>query len=79
MASSSLTVKYAVVIERGPRSYGATVPDLPGCFAVAKTLAGVKQLMRGAIAMHIDGLRDDGLPVPQPRTQVAMIGAKRIE
>ena len=61
-------MKYAVVIEKGPTSYGATVPDLPGCVAVAETLAEVKTLIREALDFHIDGLRQDGLPVPPPTT-----------
>ena len=61
-------VKYAVVIEKGPTSYGATVPDLPGCVAVAETLEEVETLIREAIDFHIDGLRQDGLPVPPPTT-----------
>ena len=63
-----LIVKYAVVIEKGPTSYGATVPDLPGCVAVAETLEEVETLIREAIDFHIDGLRQDGLPVPPPTT-----------
>ena len=61
-------MKYAVVIEKGPTSYGATVPDLPGCVAVAETLEEVETLIREAIDFHIDGLRQDGLPVPLPTT-----------
>lgn len=61
-------MKYAVVIEKGPTSYGATVPDLPGCAAVAETLAEVEILIREAIDFHIEGLLEDGLPVPPPTT-----------
>ena len=57
-------MKYAVMIEKGPTSYGATVPDLPGCVAVAETLEEVETLIREAIEFHIEGLRQDGLPVP---------------
>ncbi len=61
-------MKYAVIIEKGPTSYGATVPDLPGCVAVAETLGEVETLIREAINFHIEGLRQDGLPVPPPTT-----------
>jgi predicted RNase H-like HicB family nuclease len=57
-------MRYAVVIEEGPTSYGAYVPDLPGCVAVAETLAEVKRLIGEAIAFHIEGLREHGDPVP---------------
>ena len=61
-------MKYAVVIEHGPTSYGATVPDLPGCIAVGETLAEVETLIREAIEFHIEGLRADGQPIPPPTT-----------
>ena len=61
-------MKYAVMIEKGPTSYGATVPDLPGCVAVAETLDEVEPLIREAIDFHIEGLRNDGLPIPPPTT-----------
>jgi len=61
---------YAVVIEKGRSSYGAYVPDLPVCVAVAKTEAGVRKLIQEAIAFHIRGLRADGDPVPRPKSQV---------
>jgi predicted RNase H-like HicB family nuclease len=57
-------MKYAVIIEQGDTSYGAYVPDLPGCVAVGESLEEVKQLIREAIAFHLDGLREEGLPVP---------------
>ena len=47
---------YRIVYEQGPTSWGAYVPDLPGCGAVAKTKAEVEKLIRSAIAMHLDGL-----------------------
>jgi predicted RNase H-like HicB family nuclease len=57
-------MKYAVIIEQGDTSYGAYVPDLPGCVAVGETLAEVKRLIREAIAFHLEGLREEGLPIP---------------
>jgi len=64
-------MKYAMVIERGPRNYSAFAPDLPGCVAVGATLEKVKEDMRSAIAFHIDGLRRNGDPVPPPTTDIA--------
>jgi predicted RNase H-like HicB family nuclease len=59
-------MKYGVVIERGETSYGAYVPDLPGCVAVGETLEEVEQLIREAVQFHIEGLQEEGLPVPEP-------------
>ena len=59
-------MRYMVVIERGESSWGAHVPDLPGCVAVGETRDEVIGLIREAIALHIDGLRREGLPVPKP-------------
>jgi len=58
--------KYAVVIERGPNNFSAYVPDLPGCITTGKTIEEIKANMREAIAFHLDGLREDGLPIPEP-------------
>ena len=62
------SMRYAVVIERSSDGYGAYVPDLPGCVAVADTVAEVERLIREAIDLHIEGLREDGQPVPAPTT-----------
>jgi predicted RNase H-like HicB family nuclease len=59
-------MKYAVIIKDGAGNYSSYVPDLPGCIATGRTLEGVKSVMREAIAFHIEGLREDGLPVPPP-------------
>ena len=59
-------MKYLVVIEKGPSSYGAYVPDLPGCVAVAKTQRDVKRLIREAIRLHVEGMRSRGDPIPKP-------------
>ncbi|MFN5592637.1 MAG: type II toxin-antitoxin system HicB family antitoxin [Aphanizomenon sp.] len=58
--------RYTVVIEKGNTSYGAYVPDLPGCIAVAETLTEVQQMIVEAIEFHIEGLIESGLPIPQP-------------
>ena len=64
---------YAVLIEQGPTSFGATVPDLPGCVAVADTREEAERLIQEAIALHLKAMREDGLPVPRPTTQVATV------
>jgi predicted RNase H-like HicB family nuclease len=61
-------MKYAVLIEKGDTSYGASVPDLPGCIAVGETLEEVQQLIREAVAFHLEGLKLEGLPLPEPTT-----------
>lgn len=61
-------MKYAVVIEKSETGYGAYVPDLPGCVAVGETIDETERLIRDAIEFHVDGLRDDGLPVPVAST-----------
>jgi predicted RNase H-like HicB family nuclease len=68
-------VRYAVVIEKGETSYGAYVPDLPGCVAVARTVEEVERLIREAIAFHIEGLREDGMPIPAPTTRAEYVEA----
>lgn len=57
---------YIVIVERGEKGYGAYVPDLPGCVAVGETKEEAAQLIREAIALHVAGLRREGLPVPEP-------------
>lgn len=59
-------MRYAIVVERGPTSYGAYVPDLPGCVAAAQTREEILQLIREAIEFHIEEMREEGLPVPEP-------------
>ncbi len=66
-------MKYAVVIERGPASYGASVPDLPGCFAVGETLEEVERLIDQAVTGHIAVLRERGAVVPEPTTRVSVV------
>ena len=60
--------RYIVIIEKGPKSYGASVPDLPGCVAVAKTRPAVMRLIRDAIELHVEDLRDRGKRVPRPQS-----------
>ncbi len=70
-------MEYLVVIEHGTTSFGAYVPDLPGCVAVGETRREVEALIREAIELHIEGLREDGQPVPKPNStsQVVSIDA----
>ncbi len=63
-----MIVKYAVVIEKGPTSYGAHVPDLPGCVAAAETREEVCALIREAIQLYVEALEEDCLPVPEPQS-----------
>jgi predicted RNase H-like HicB family nuclease len=61
--------RYMVVIEHGDSSWGAHVPDLPGCVAVAESRDEVVDLIREAIALHIEQLKSDGQPVPRPSSE----------
>ena len=65
--------RYLVVIEKANGNYSAYAPDLPGCVATGKTIEEVKARMREAIKMHIEGLREDGLPVPSPRVSAEYV------
>jgi predicted RNase H-like HicB family nuclease len=59
-------MRYAIVVEKGPASYGAYVPDLPGCVASAETKGEVLKLIREAIEFHLGGMREEGLAIPEP-------------
>ena len=63
-------MRYAIVIEKAEGNLSAYVPDLPGCVATGNDVAEVEAQIREAIAFHLDGLREDGLPVPPPASQV---------
>jgi predicted RNase H-like HicB family nuclease len=60
-------MRYGIVIERADGNLSAYAPDIPGCVATGATVAEVRARMADAIALHIDGLREDGLPVPEAR------------
>ncbi|MBI1763399.1 MAG: type II toxin-antitoxin system HicB family antitoxin [Acidobacteria bacterium] len=68
-------MRYAMIIEKGERNYSAYLPDLPGCIATGKTLAEVAQQMQDAIELHLRGLREDGLPNPEPTSLVEYVEA----
>ena len=61
-------MRYVVVIEQGPSSFGAYVPDLPGCIAAAETKHEVLQLIQEAIEFHLEDLKEEGASVPQPHS-----------
>ena len=62
-------MRYAIVIEKGPTSYGAYVPDLPGCVAAGRTAAEARRRIAEAVPLHLEGLRVEGLPIPEPATE----------
>jgi predicted RNase H-like HicB family nuclease len=68
-------MRYAVVIEKGEESYGAYVPDLPGVSSVGDSEEEIIANVRRAIALHLDGLRQAGDQIPEPRTRVAVVDA----
>lgn len=68
-------MRYAVVIEKANANYSAYVPDLPGCVATGTTPHEVEQNIREAIRFHLDGLREDGLPIPKPTSTCDYVDA----
>jgi len=65
--------KYAIVIEKGPNNLSAYVPDLPGCITTGKAVEEIERNIREAVELHLQGLREDGLPIPEPSTAVRYI------
>lgn len=68
-------MRYAVVIEQANGNYSVYVPDLPGCVATGASVAYVERDIRDAIRFHIDGLKEDGLPVPAPTSRAEYVEA----
>jgi len=66
-------MRYAVVIEQADSNYSAYVPDLPGCVATGTTIKDAENEIREAIKFHIDGMKEDGLPIPSPSSAVEYI------
>lgn len=66
-------MRYAVVIEQGGNNFSAYVPDLPGCVATGKTLEEVEREIQEAIEFHLEGMRADGLPIPEPSSRVEYV------
>ena len=65
--------EYTVIYERGSRNWSAYVPDLPGCVATGATVEETESLLREAIALHIEGLQEDGLPIPEPSSVISLV------
>lgn len=68
-------MRFSIVIECAGNNYSACVPDLPGCIATGETVEQTETELRAAIRFHIEGLREDGLPVPEPSTLCEYIEA----
>jgi predicted RNase H-like HicB family nuclease len=62
--------RYGIVVEKAMSNYAAYVPDLPGCVATGATVEETERRLREAIEIHVKGLREDGLPVPEPSSVV---------
>lgn len=60
--------KYLVIFEKAKENYSAYSPDIPGCAATGTTLAETEKNIKEAISFHIEGLKEDGLPVPEPNS-----------
>ncbi len=70
-------MQYVVILEENPESWGAYVPDLPGCVAAGETREEALKLIREAIEFHLDGMKEDGDPIPEPHshTEVVQVNA----
>jgi predicted RNase H-like HicB family nuclease len=66
-------MKYVVIVEKGASSFGAYVPDLPGCAVVGETREEALQLIREAVELHVAGLREQGDPVPEPASSTEYV------
>ena len=67
-------MRYAIVIEKAGNNYSAYVPDLPGCVATGATVEEAEAQIREAVEFHLDGMREDGIPIPQPVSRVDYVG-----
>jgi predicted RNase H-like HicB family nuclease len=65
--------RYAIVIEKAPSNYSAYVPDLPGCVVTGATVEETESLLREAIDLHLEGMREDALPIPEPASLIKYI------
>ncbi len=68
-------MRYAIVIEKAENNYAAYVPDLPGCVATGETMEETEQQIREAVDLHLRGMREDGLPIPEPTSRVNYVEA----
>ena len=69
-------MEYLVIIEKEKGSYGAYVPDLPGCVAVAKSKPRVRKLIGQAISLHLEDLRAQGKRIPKPHSSIELVSAR---
>ena len=69
-------LQYAVVFEKTPSNYSAYLPDLPGCVATGATREEVERNIREAVALHLDGMREEGLPIPEPSAWTELVEAR---
>jgi predicted RNase H-like HicB family nuclease len=66
-------MQYTVIIENAGNNYSAYVPDLPGCISTGKTIEETKKNIQEAIGMHLEGMREDGLPIPEPISTAVVV------
>lgn len=66
-------MRYAIVIEKAEGNFSAYVPDLPGCIATGATIEEVEPQIREAIEFHLEGMREDGTPIPSPLSRVEYV------
>jgi predicted RNase H-like HicB family nuclease len=66
-------MRYAIVIENAGANYSAYVPDLPGCIATGATVAEAETQIREAIEFHLEGMKEDGSPIPPPTSRVEYV------
>ena len=66
-------MRYTVIYEKARAGWGAYLPDLPGCVATGRTLPVVKRRIREAVALHLEGMREDGQRLPRPTTQAGEV------
>ena len=69
-------MRYLVILEEGPSSFGAYVPDLPGCVAVGDTREEVLKLIQEAIEFHLEGMKEEGLSIPRPASSSALVDVR---
>lgn len=68
-------MRFAMIIEQGEQNYSAYLPDLPGCIATGKTIEELKQRMAEEIELHLRGLREEGLAIPEPTSLAEYVEA----
>jgi len=65
--------EYVVIYEPAESNWGAYSPDVPGCIATGKTLDDVRKMFQEALEFHLDGLKKEGLPIPEAQTEVGRV------